>query len=488
MADPDHVGVGELPRLVPARRSSRSAASPSGRRLDGDRTAAPWRPVLVGVGRHRARRREPARARAAALPGRPPRPHGGPAQRRRVAVTRLRHQLRPAVPRPGRGGGRWSWSGAPPTERRVPLVVFVAAALLGARNIPIASIVLVPGLARGPGGPRSPRRPRAGARPGGGSAWWSAMAGVVATVSSLGRPAYDLGTYPVAAIAWLDERGALTRDGRVATSDVVGNLPRAARRRRRLGLLRRSLRHVPDRSVVEGLPGAQPGRRRLGRGARRYGVRVPAVASQRAAVRRWCGRSRGLVACPYEDDDVIVACRRGVALATAEPPRRPWCSRRRRPVDASRRAGAVAARRRGSRRGDSTARRRGRSGRALESGAQRTARSACTGPAERRRRPTRRGGAPSSRSLRRSIRVRRSAACLLLQFDDRRRTAQSILRVAASAEELHGGQAHDDDQRDQHGVLDEVGPVVSGEAAGALPRSLYLAHGSIPSSLVPENE
>jgi hypothetical protein len=111
----------------------------------------------------------------------------------------------------------------PSYRAAVPLVVFVAAALLGTRNIPIASIVLVPGLAVGLAGVgRLDGRERG---PGTGVLAAAVVAvGAVIASASLARPAYDLATYPVAAIDWLDQQGLLGPGTRVATTDDVGNL------------------------------------------------------------------------------------------------------------------------------------------------------------------------------------------------------------------------------------------------------------------------
>ena len=197
----------------------------------------------------------------------------------------------------------------PSYRAALPLVVFVAAALLGARNIPIASIVLVPGLAAGLTGlGRLDGRER-GPVPAV-LAVMVALAGLSVSVVSLGRPAYDLDTYPVAAIDWLDERGALTPDGRVATSDVIGNLL--------------ELRDGTDASVFfddryDMYPtSVSKDYLALNQGAAdwaavldRYGVEY--LLWPRNAPLSSLVRSSGDWSVPYEDDEVIVACRRGVA-------------------------------------------------------------------------------------------------------------------------------------------------------------------------------
>lgn len=111
---------------------------------------------------------------------------------------------------------RPSWRAA------IPLVVFGTAALFALRNIAVASVVFVPGLARGlrdvgsiRSGDRSPLLV--------GSAV-ALLAGLLAaTVPLLGRPGFALGSYPVNAVAWLDQEGRLDREHRLVHSDVNGN-------------------------------------------------------------------------------------------------------------------------------------------------------------------------------------------------------------------------------------------------------------------------
>lgn len=102
-------------------------------------------------------------------------------------------------------------------------VVFFASALLGSRNITLATVVLVPILARelrDLGSLRADRR----------SALNTAMVaflGVVAVAALVGRLSatkpFDLTSYPIASIDRLEEQGLLTPAHRLATRDFVGN-------------------------------------------------------------------------------------------------------------------------------------------------------------------------------------------------------------------------------------------------------------------------
>jgi hypothetical protein len=110
----------------------------------------------------------------------------------------------------------------PSYRAAVPLVVFTAAALLGQRNIAVASIVMVPGMARGFAGVgtlRGDRHEPVGA---------VAMIGVVVVAVlmaavTLGQSAFDLRTYPTEAVAWLAQAGLVRRDLPMATTDTTGN-------------------------------------------------------------------------------------------------------------------------------------------------------------------------------------------------------------------------------------------------------------------------
>jgi hypothetical protein len=104
----------------------------------------------------------------------------------------------------------------------IPLVVFTAAALMGVRNIGVASLVLVPGMARGLvdlGTIRGDRRSRV------------MGAGVIALTvvlvlivrSALQQPSFNFATFPVDAVAWLDQNGLRRADVAMASPDYVGN-------------------------------------------------------------------------------------------------------------------------------------------------------------------------------------------------------------------------------------------------------------------------
>lgn len=104
----------------------------------------------------------------------------------------------------------------------LPLLVFVAAAATSMRNIPQASLVLVPAMTAGLAGLGSiDGRERT----------WTARAGVVMMgvlcllllTSGLARPHTNLTKYPVEEAMWMRGRGLLDVDSRVITNDFVGN-------------------------------------------------------------------------------------------------------------------------------------------------------------------------------------------------------------------------------------------------------------------------
>jgi hypothetical protein len=111
---------------------------------------------------------------------------------------------------------RPSWRAA------LPLVVFTAASLLGARNVVVASIVFVPGMARGLAGlgtvtgeERKPIfRPMAAAL---------AVVGLLAVVATANGPVYSFNGYPVAAVTWAQREGLLGPQARLLSKDYVGN-------------------------------------------------------------------------------------------------------------------------------------------------------------------------------------------------------------------------------------------------------------------------
>ena len=110
-----------------------------------------------------------------------------------------------------------------PTWRAsLPLGVFTIAALLGARNVVFASLVLVPGLAPALtdlGTIRGDDR-RAVFRPA--VAAIAIMALLAALVAANG-PVYSFNGYPVAAVTFLQRQGMLGPESRVISRDFVGN-------------------------------------------------------------------------------------------------------------------------------------------------------------------------------------------------------------------------------------------------------------------------
>jgi hypothetical protein len=110
----------------------------------------------------------------------------------------------------------------PSYRAALPLAAFGLAALLSARNVVPASLVIVPGMALAVG--------RGGSLDGRLRARLFTVATVAVVVlalplSALGLsgPAAELGPYPVEALEWLDGRGQIDPDVRLMTPDFVAN-------------------------------------------------------------------------------------------------------------------------------------------------------------------------------------------------------------------------------------------------------------------------
>jgi hypothetical protein len=104
----------------------------------------------------------------------------------------------------------------------LPTIVAVASALLAARNIAVALVVLVPALARGIDGigtvDGDRRAPVFRAIP----VTLAALAVCIA-LTMPGQRAFDMGMYPVDGVEWLDEHGLIARDVPLVHQDFVGN-------------------------------------------------------------------------------------------------------------------------------------------------------------------------------------------------------------------------------------------------------------------------
>jgi hypothetical protein len=105
-------------------------------------------------------------------------------------------------------------------EDALVALAFTATALYASRNVPVASLVVVPVLARGMAGLgtiRGDRRSFASLA----TVALVAILGVVVVASSLRHPEFQLSAYPVKEVSWMEGRGLVP--GRVATQDFVGN-------------------------------------------------------------------------------------------------------------------------------------------------------------------------------------------------------------------------------------------------------------------------
>lgn len=194
----------------------------------------------------------------------------------------------------------------------VPLVVFVAAALLGVRNIPIASLVLLPGLVAGIGPIGSLDGREKGPAP-------LVLLAVVAVLALLGgstllaRPTYELGTYPVAGVAWLESQQLIGTDVRIVTTDQDGNFLELLYGPRHQGFFddRFDMYPMPFLREYLALNAGQTGWNDV---LQRHEIDVvmwPRSASLAALIEEspaWRVR--------YQDDAVIIACHRGSARLT----------------------------------------------------------------------------------------------------------------------------------------------------------------------------
>ena len=147
---------------------------------------------------------------------------------------------------------RPSWRAA------VPTIVFLVAALFAARNIAVASLVLLPGMAYGLEGIGSLEGRERGKAP----IVVLALVALVALLAGSARlsdPSYDLRDFPVDAVAFLDQEGLVgpgsdSRSCRPTSSGTTSSCVR----NRCPGVPRRSTGHVPPVGRG-GLPDPAPG-------------------------------------------------------------------------------------------------------------------------------------------------------------------------------------------------------------------------------------
>jgi len=110
----------------------------------------------------------------------------------------------------------------PSHRRALVLAVFGAAALLGARNLVVASLVLLPGMAESlpsVGALRSSERARPALLLGA----CGAAAALLVMLFRLGEADFDLRSYPADAVGYLQEIGVDLDDEHVAAPDTAGN-------------------------------------------------------------------------------------------------------------------------------------------------------------------------------------------------------------------------------------------------------------------------
>ena len=181
----------------------------------------------------------------------------------------------------------------------LPLVLFTGLALMSSRNVAVASLVLLPGMAVGAAGIGAVdglRRSRAAL----GIVAVCVVAGCVLGVSALTGPDTQLRPYPEQAVTWLEEHDRI--DDRLIAPDYVGNYLEARYGARRAVFIDDRVDMYPAAVVDDSLvllraePGWQDGPRplRAGRDPLAQGQAPhPAAASQRRLAARLRRRRLG---------------------------------------------------------------------------------------------------------------------------------------------------------------------------------------------------
>lgn len=105
-------------------------------------------------------------------------------------------------------------------EDALVTAVFLAAACLASRNVPVGSLVMVPAMSRATAGLGSIDGARAGTAALAATGMLVIL-GVALVGQAVKRPAFNLAAYPVAAVSWMQQHRMAP--GRVATQDFVGN-------------------------------------------------------------------------------------------------------------------------------------------------------------------------------------------------------------------------------------------------------------------------
>ena len=105
-------------------------------------------------------------------------------------------------------------------EDALVLTLFTGAALAASRNVPVAALVVTPVLARGMAGLGTIDGTGRGVVAGAALVVLGAL-GIVMVAGVVKHPAYNLATYPVDEVTWMQDHGLVP--GRVAAPDYVGN-------------------------------------------------------------------------------------------------------------------------------------------------------------------------------------------------------------------------------------------------------------------------
>jgi hypothetical protein len=191
--------------------------------------------------------------------------------------------------------------------------VFTAAALLSARNLAVASLLLLPVCAAGfddVGSLRTSDRPRSARLVGA----VAVAVAVAMTLVRLDQRDLNLDRYPIAALAYLEGQGVDTREVRMAEPDIVGNLIGYVYGPEQRAFYDDRFDMFPD-EVTDAHVALVQARPDMREKLDDYDIDLVVLGSSSPSAQVLLGDGRWRAM--YLDDDWVLLCRRGASLGSS---------------------------------------------------------------------------------------------------------------------------------------------------------------------------